>query len=203
MLNSPSFLCLELATHYNVPIKNACVRTLGHLAGRAMNPTLRGVDICAVHRQGNRSEKNPVAVQASRVLQFVSHGFDERGDLLRRNRIKNVPDLDIRGNMMDAEERLHVIATSRSLQVPLEREKRGTLSEKHRKCRVGGIVHRELPIVTKLAGIRKGSKSGGNLVHQALSLAGRGLQRRRASMTHRMPETSGFVRYFLIVNISC
>ncbi len=165
-------------SHGDVSIKNASVRMVGHVAGRAMNSTLRGVDVGAVHRQGNCSEKNPVALQSSLVLQFVSHGLDERRDLRRRDRIKNVPDLDIRGNVMDAEERVHVAAAGRSLQGPLEREKGGTLGEEHRKCRAGGIVHRILRIVPGLSGILKVPETGGNPVDKALGLAGRGVRSR-------------------------
>ncbi len=71
-------------------------------------------------RQG--SVQRPIAIETVLFVKTVPDHPDEGRELFRRDRIEDVPDLDIRRNIMRAEEGLDVIPAGGSLRISLERK---------------------------------------------------------------------------------
>lgn len=190
----------------DVTMKDAPVRTGGHMTGGAVNRTVRGEGVGPVQGDKEGSMEDPVLRQASLDLQRVSHLPDQRGHLLGSDRIQDVPDLDIRRNMMHPEEGLDVIPANSPRQRPLEGQKRRGWGEEDRERRAGGIKEGVLRMVPGLASIRKSSKSAENPVDKTLSLAGRnvrsGVWNPKDFHAPRMPENTSSVQCFLVVTVS-
>ena len=190
----------------DVTMKDAPVRTVGHMTEGAVNRTIRREGVGTVQGDKDGSIEDPVLRQASLGLQRVSHLPDQRGHLLGSDRIQDVPDLDIRRNMMHPEEGLDVIPANSPRQSPLEGQKRWGLGEEDGKGRAGGVEEGVLRMVPGLASIRKSSESGGNPVDKALGLAGRdvrsGVRNPKDFHAPRMPENTSSVQCFLVVTVS-
>ena len=123
-----------------------------------------------------------------------------RGAISWEDRIEDVPDLDIRRNMMHPEEGLNVVPTGRPRQILLEGQKGGTLGEEDREGRTGGIEQGILAIVAGLPAVRKSPEGRCNLGDKALGLAGNGIRIgvRNSEGLHaqRMPENTRCVQCF-------
>ena len=71
-----------------------------------------------------------------------------------RDRIENVPDLDVRRHVVDAEKGLDIVPSGRPRQIPLEGQKRRSLRKEDRKGRTGGVEERVLRVVAGVPAIR-------------------------------------------------
>ncbi len=130
--------------------------------------------------------------------QSVSDSLDQRSHLLRLDQIEGVPDLDVRWEIMHAEEGLDIVPSGRPLQISLKGQKRRRLCEEDGKGRAGGIKQGVLRVVPGFPGIRKSPESGGNPVDKSLILAGNGIRggvgNRKGFYAPRMPENGRCVQ---------
>ena len=147
---------------------NASVGVAGDMARRAMNPALRGKGVGSIESQKKGSVQDAIVAKTVVLPQDLSHALDERSHMAGRNGIENVPDLNIRRKMMNAEQGVDVAPTGTSLQGSLEGEERGRLGEEDRKGGTGGIGNGGLPVVPGFSFIGKLLKGQGNLVDHSL-----------------------------------
>ena len=80
------------------------------MAGRTENLAGRGEGVGPVESHQKGAVQNPVLLQAFLFQQTISDHPDDRGDFVRIDRIENVPDLNIRGDVVSAKEGLDVVA---------------------------------------------------------------------------------------------
>ncbi len=139
---------------------------MGHLAGGTVDPAVRGEGVGPVQGDQDSSVQDPVIRQASLGPKSVSDLLDQRGHLLRLDRIQDVPDLDVRRDILHAEKGLDIVPAGRQSRSPLESQKGGRLSEERGKSPACRVAHRVYRIVPGLAAIRKGSESGGHPCRQ-------------------------------------
>ncbi len=184
--------------HRNVTVQDAPVRTVGNMAGGTEDPAVRGKGVGPVQGNEDRSVQNPIVRQASLGPQSVSDSLDQRSHLLRPDRIEDVPDLDVRRDIMHAEEGLDIVPSGRPRQISLKGQKRRRLCEEDGKGRAGGIKQGVLRVVPGFPGIRKSPESGGNPIDKSLSLAGNdirgGVRNRKGFHAPRMPKNMRYVQ---------
>ena len=71
-----------------------------------MDRAVRGEGVGSIQGDQKGSVQNPVVLQTVLFAKRVPHHPDEGSGLLRRDRIEDVPDLDVRRHVMHAEEGL-------------------------------------------------------------------------------------------------
>ena len=106
--------------------------------------------------------------KGSNGLQSVSDSLDQWSHLIRPDRIEDVPDQDVRWDILHAEEGLDIVPSGRPRQISLKGQKRRRLCEEDGKGRAGGIKQGVLAIASGVPGIRKSPESGGNPVDKSL-----------------------------------
>ena len=148
---------------------DASVGMAGDMTRRAMNPALRGKGVGSIESQKKGAIQHPIVGKTVLLPQDLSHAPDERRHMAGRNGVEDVPDLNIRRNMMDPEQGVDVASTGVSLQGPLKGQKGRRLGEEDRKGGTGGIGHGILSVVPGFSFIGKRLKGHGDLVDQSLS----------------------------------
>ena len=180
-------------------VLDAAVGVAGDMARRAMNPALRGKGVGSIESQKNGAIQHPIVGKAVLLPQDLAHACNERRHMVGRNRVEDVPDLNIRRNMVDAEQGVDVAPAGASLQGPLEGQKRRRLGKEDRKGGTGGIGHRILSVVSGLSFIGKGPKGHGDLVDQSLRSRlghlGGGMRDSQGFHAPRLPQKAPHVQH--------
>ena len=163
--------------HGDVAMEDRPVLMVAGMAGRTENLADRGEGVGIVESHKKGAVQNPVLLQAFLFQQTISDRTNDRGDFVRIDWIEDVPDLNIRGDVVGAKERLDVVASRKRRHLPLIRQKRRRLGIENRKGRASGIMHGVLQIVPLFPGVLELAQVNADLIQKNLGLARRSVRR--------------------------